>query len=268
MKSAVIFIFLLAATVVSCRENMEVSMPSSAEKAVIEGYVSSEQDSSYVKVSRTHPVYTPNVVPPVSDAFVRVNADTFFYAGNGTYKPRSPYKGHVGKPYLLRVNYGGKEYVSASLMAPLIKIGSEFKPVYHAREGFIKEGYSVSVNFSFAYPFQYTYFRAGFKNEVNTKGRDSIYDIMVMTAGKHFKYNEMQTMEIPLMRLQPNDTALLVFKSCDRSAFDYYNQISSNTLTATPFSNPPVNLPTNILGGAIGFFAAQEVRHFRIKITP
>jgi len=260
-----LFAFIIFAS--SCTEVIQVDIPASADRLVVEGYVSTEKDSSYVQLSKTVSYFSTSVNPFVNNAFVKVNNDTFFYTINGIYRPHAGYTGIVNTPYYLTVNYSGKTYSSLSILNPLIKIDSTFKFIYHEKELIAAAGYSVSFNFMFHDANQYTYFRDGF-NSPKSLWRDSLYSQLVTFDSKSTKYNELIPFDVPLLRLNANDTVLLMFRSCDLNAFNYYNALSDMSRGGSPFSNPPANLPTNITGGAVGLFAAQEVRHFRIRIAP
>jgi len=269
MKKILCFLFLVSIIFMSaCTEVVTVDVPQSSDKLVVEGYISTEPDSSYILLTKTISYYSTAKNPLVNDAFVKVNSDTFFNVGYGYYKPRSPYKGVPNVTYNLAIAYQGASYASVSTLQPLIKIDTLFTFIHHDKELIAPDGYSLSFNFMFNNENQYTYFRDGFKNDLLSHGKDSIYDQLVTFDSKNSHYGIFMPFDVPLLRLQPNDTALLLFKSCDINAFNYYNAISANAMRGSPFSSPPSNLPTNITGGALGFFAAQDVKHFRIRINP
>lgn len=251
----------------SCTEVITVDVPQASGKLVIEGYVSAEPNMSYVSISKTTSYFSNGIKPVVSNAFVMVNSDTFFADYAGHYKPHNSYQGVLGTTYNLTVIYDGVTYNATSTLNPLIQIDSTFQFIHHDAELIAPEGYSISFNFIFKDQYQYTYFRDGFKNNL-TNGKDSIYKQMVTFDSKNSKYGVWNPFDIPLLRLQPGDTALLMFMSCDQNLFNVYNQINTNSRSGSPFSNPPSNLPNNIRGGAIGIFAAYEKKSFRIKIAP
>lgn len=196
---------------------------------------------------------------------VVVNADTFVFNGRA-YEPRLPnYTGILNTTYNLKVIYDGVTYTSSSTLNPLIQIDSVFTFIHHDKELIAPEGYSISFNFIFKDSSQYTYFEDGFRYN----GKDSMYSQGGVTFdSKNSHYGVWQPFDIPLLRLQPGDTAVLYFSSCDPNFFNIYNQINTNSQSGTPFSNPPANLPNNIRGGALGIFATYDAKRFRIRITP
>jgi hypothetical protein len=66
--------------------------------------------------------------------------------------------------------------------------------------------------------------------------------------------------ELPFLRLQRNDYTYMIFRSVDKNMYDFINAYNSQTSGAPgPFQVPPANLPTNIEGGALGYFATYDV---------
>lgn len=269
MKIYHLILILFAATFFSsCTEVISVDLPQKSGQLVVEGYISTEPNMSFVSLSKTTSYFSNSKNPPVYNAFVMVNSDTFFITINGSYMPHiKNYKGVLNTTYNLTVICDGNTYTASSTLNPLIQIDSVFQFIYHDAELFAPAGYSVSFNFIFKDAYQYTYFRDGFNNTI-TNGKDSFYDQLVTFDSKNSKYGIWQPFDIPFLRLQPGDTALLYFNSCDQNLFNVYNQISTNKQSGSPFSNPPSNLPNNIRGGALGIFAAYEVKRFRIKVAP
>lgn len=262
-----ILVLLVATFFSSCTEVISVDLPQKSGQLVIEGYISTEPNMSYVSLSKTTSYFSNSTPPPVVNAFVMVNSDTFFMSGAGHYMPHNNYKGVLNTTYKLTVISEGNTYTASSTLNPLIVTDTAFTFIHHDAELIAKEGYSISFNFIFKDAYQYTYFRDGFKNSL-TNGKDSMYDQIVTFDSKNSHYGVWQPFDIPLLRLQPGDTALLYFNSCDENLFNVYNQINNNSRSGSPFSNPPSNLPNNIRGGALGIFAAYEVKRFRIKIAP
>ena len=263
-----ILVLLVATFFSSCTEVVSVDLPQKAGQLVVEGYISTEPNMSYVKLSKTTSYFSNNLNPIVSNAFVMVNTDTFYINVYGYYSPHiKNYTGALNTTYNLTVISEGNTYTASSTLNPLIQIDTAFTFIHHDAELIAKEGYSISFNFIFKDEYQYTYFRDGFNNTI-TNFKDSFYDQMVTFDSKNSHYGVWQPFDIPLLRLQPGDTALLYFNSCDQNLFNVYNQINTNNSSGSPFSNPPSNLPNNIRGGALGVFAAYEVKRFRIKIAP
>lgn len=251
----------------SCEEVIDVDLPEGSEKLVVEGYVRTETDSSYIKLTKTLSYFdNTSAIPNVTNAMVLVNSDTFFHVGNGYYKPNSPYTGIAGTMYNLTININGEQYQSSSMLNALGQIDSiisEFKP----KQGFIEEGYSVKFTGIDNRPrIKYTYFRFGFNGE-DSDGKDSMSTFRVLYDNSNTVLNEPYEFELPVLRLKENDTAILHFYSVDEQVYKFLTALN-NSSGGGPFSTPPANLPSNVRGkDVIGIFSAQDVMRFRHRIT-
>ncbi len=269
MKNRIVLIssLLLGLMFTSCDEVIDIDVPDNTEKIVVEGQITTEVDSSYVRLTKSLGYFdNTNATPLVTDAVVDVNGISFNHIGNGVYKASSGYVGTIGSIYNLKITHQGKTYTSSSTLEPMFEIDtvvSYFKPA----SGFIEEGYAVAyLAKDNRARTKYTYFRFGFTNTEDTEGKDSLFDVRILFDNRNSIINEPFVFELPFLRLQPNDTALLIFRSIDEPVNRYYQALSNRGNAGGPFSTPPANLPTNINGGALGLFAAYDVKRFRAAI--
>lgn len=270
MKKLIYFFSALAIlSLSSCEEVIDVDIPEEADKLAVEGYVVTETDSSYVRLTRTLPYFSGNDIPYVTDAVVEVNGVPFTHTADGVYKPASPYTGVTGNMYNLLVKTSdGKSYSASSFLDPMFQIDT-LMPVFKPEEGFIEEGYTVMFKSIDNRPkTKYTYFRFGFKNAEDTYLQDSIFGERILFDNKDFSQGEVFDFELPFLRLKDGDTALLVFRSCDKTMYDIIYSLNNRSNGGGPFSTPPSNLPTNINGGGVGVFAAYDVKRYRLRIQP
>jgi hypothetical protein len=265
MKRFIYTLGLLAVVLASsCTEVIDVDVPENTVKLVVEGAVTTETDSSYVRLTKSVGYFDNTQTPYVTNATVTVNGTVFTHKGSGIYKPAAPYAGVAGTYYNLAINYNGKQYTSGSMLEPMFQIDT-IVPVFRPAEGFIEEGYTVKyIGIDNRAPIKYTYVRFGFK------GLDSIQDFYedfrVLFDNANTKINEPFEFEVPFQRLQLGDTSLLIFRSIDEPVYRYF-QALSNRQGGGPFSTPPANLPTNIRGGdVLGYFAAYDVQRYRTFI--
>lgn len=270
MKNTIFILFSLLFGLIftSCEEVIDIDVPDNTEKIVIEGQVTTEMDSSFIRITKSVGYFNnTSTTPLVSDAVVDVNGIAFTHVGNGIYKPALGYIGVTNTIYNLTVTQAGKLYTSSSILDPMFQVDtivSYFKP----KNGFIDEGYGVAFKaFDNRTRTKYTYFRFGFRNTIDTQGKDSIFNFRVLFDNKNSVINQPYVFELPFLRLQPNDTAILIFRSIDESANRYYQALSDRGGAGGPFSTPPANLPTNIKGGALGLFAAYDVKRYIAPIV-
>lgn len=263
-----ILYFMLLLAVTSCEEVIDVDIPADENKVVVEGYVTTERDSSYVRLSRTLSFFdNTSPVPQVINAAVTVNNDTFYHVANGIYRPAAGYTGIAGTAYNLRVLADGKLYTSTAMLDPMYQVDT-LVTVFKAKEGFIDEGYTVKFIGRDDRPrVKYTYFRFGFKNELETQGKDSFEDFRVLFDNKNSVLNTPYEFELPFLRLKENDTVITIFRSVDENVYRYLLALGNRQGGGGPFSVPPANLPTNINGGGLGIFAAYDVKRFRYRIV-
>ncbi len=259
-----IFAFIAMVLASSCTEVIEVDVPENTVKLVVEGAVTTETDSSYIRLTKSVGYFDNNPTPFVTDAIVTVNGITFSHIGKGLYKPAASFVGITGTYYNLSITYNGKQYTSGTMLDPMFQIDTII-PVFRPAEGFLEEGYTVKyVGIDNRTPIKYTYVRFGFK------GYDSINDyyedFRVLFDNANSKLNEPYEFEVPFQRLRSKDTSLLIFRSIDESVYRYF-QALDNRQGGGPFSTPPANLPSNIRGGdVLGYFAAYEVKRYRTAI--
>lgn len=264
---SIVSVLLFGLMLTSCEEVIDVNVPDNTEKIVIEGQITTETDSSFVRVTKSVGYFNnTSATPLITDAVVDVNGITFTHVGDGIYKAPLGYVGTTGSIYNLKVKYQGATYTSSTTLEPMFEVDtvlSYFKPA----SGFIEEGYAVAyLAKDNRARTKYTYFRFGFRNTKDTEGKDSLFDVRILFDNRNSVMNEPFVFELPFLRLQPNDTALLIFRSIDEPVNRYYQALNNRGNTGGPFSTPPANLPTNISGGALGLFAAYDVKRYIVPI--
>ncbi len=264
-----LFLILIGLTLASCEQVIEVDVPENTVKFVIEGSVSTEMDSSYVRITKSVGYFNnTSSTPFVTNATTTVNGVAFTHIGDGIYKPASPYIGTVGTLYNLSVNVDGKTFTSSSFLEPMFDVDTVIT-YFKEASGFTEEGYAIKyIGIDNRTPVKYTYFRFGFNSKEESNGKDSIDGTRILFDNKSAVLNQPYEFELPFVRLQPNDTAILIFRSIDEAAYRYYYSLTNRT-GGGPFSTPPANLPTNIKGPeeALGLFAAYDVKRFKTPVV-
>jgi hypothetical protein len=263
-----LYILLTVILASSCEQKIEVDSPETVNTIVVEGVVSTETDSSYVRLTRTLSFFdNTSPIPEVVDAKVMVNDIEFIHTSGGVYKPASPYIGTTGTTYNLKIQHEGKEYTSSSTLHKGVPLDTAFA-VFKEAESFIEEGYSVRYRALDNRPrTQYTYFRFGFNNQNDTEGKDSIFGFRVLFDNADFPTDAPYYFELPFLRLKEGDTCIMVFRTVDENVFRFLSALGNRGGNSF-FGTPPANLPTNIRGGALGIFAAYDVMRYRVTINP
>lgn len=266
MKNIKNSIYALALVVLfsACEEKIDLDLSTEGQKPVVEGRVTTETDSSYIQLSFTAP-YNSNQAPPaITNATVEVTMDNeppvlFNHVGKGVYKPAAGYVGKKDHSYSIRVVINGKEYTAQSYLYPMHDVVDTLIQEFKPKQGFIDEGYAITywANYN-QQPKKYYWFKFG-KN-------DSLDENDILFDNENIIFNQPLPFELPFFRAQKGDSVMLVFRSVDVYVNNYLNALSIlNSETPGLFQAPPANPPTNIKGGALGFFyAADVVRRWRI----
>ncbi len=266
MKQVTIFLsVILVLAVQSCKEKIEMDVPEGEQKYVIESELTTETDSSFVKITKTAAYFSKDPYPVVDNANITVNGTPFLYVGNGVYKPAVPYVATINTIYNLNIDVDGKQFTSSSLLHPMFRIDS-FYQVFKPKEGFLQEGYSINyIGFDDRPKTKYTYFRLGYFDTLVM--RDSMQGFKILFSSEETPLNEPYSFELPFTRFQPGDECIMIFRSVDKAMNDFILAYENQTSGAPgPFQVPPANLPTNIKGGAIGYFATYDVIRKRYKV--
>lgn len=262
-------IYLLAVgfiLTVACKEKIELEIPGAAPLLVVEAEVTTETDSSYVKLHLSSDYFSAADYPVVSNALVSVNGIPFgFDPIKNLYKPANGYKGKTDSTYRLTINYNGKTYTSAAKLEPMFRVDSFFQ-TYKKAEGFLPAGYSISyVGFDQRPKIKYTYFVNGYFDTITQ--RDSFDRSKILFNSDQTPINKTYQFEIPFTRFNPGDEYLYIFRSIDKNMNDFIEAfINQSSGAPGPFQVPPANLPTNITGGALGYFATYDVVRGRYKV--
>jgi hypothetical protein len=253
----------------SCEQVVDVDLPANTVKLVVEGQITTEKDSSFVRLTKSLAFFdNTSSIPLVTNATVDVNGIPFVHDTLGIYRPAKNYVGTIGQVYNLKINHEGKEYTSSSLLEPMFQIDTII-PVFKEQESFLEEGYTVKyLGIDNRSPVKYTYVRFGFNNIPNSYGQDSLFDFRVLFDNRNSVLNAPFEFEIPFLRLEPGDTSLLIFRSVDDGVYRYLLALNNRSEGGGPFSTPPANLPSNIRGGdVLGIFAAYDIKRFRTRIV-
>ena len=265
----IISVFFALLFLSSCEEQIDIAIPSSDKKLVVEAEVTTEMDSSYVHLTLTADYYSTAPAPTINNANVSVNGVTFMPVGNGFYRPASPFVGQINTTYELTILHDGKTYKATSKLTPMFLVDSVV-PVYKPAEGFLDAGFTAVYYATDNRPQPaYTYYQFGKVAQIlKTNPADTFY--VDSLFGNRILFDNASTnrgsyaFELPFLRLDAGDTVIQIFRSVDKNMFDFIRAYNTQTSGAPgPFQAPPANLPTNISGGAMGYFTTYDVLRTR-----
>jgi hypothetical protein len=266
MKKIIISFLPLILLVGACKEIVEIDIKDANPILVVESEVSTETDSSYVKLSLSKNYYESGEMPVVSTAIVSINGVPFvFNPSLQLYKPSLGYVGKTDSVYQLNIRYDNKDYSAQSILHPMFRIDSFFQ-TFKAANGPLPEGYSISYSAFDSRPTpRYTAFNQGYFDTIVQRdsmvGNTIVFDNILTPVSQQYNF------EIPFVRLNSGDIYIAIFKSIDSKMRDFLEAYSSqNPNIPGPFQVPPANLPSNVTGGAVGYFSASDVKRWRYTV--
>ncbi len=260
------FVILAAslALLSACTEKVDVQLGDTEPKVVIEAYLATETDSSYVKLSRSINYFASGGSPAITDATVEItgngNTILFNHIADGLYKGPSGYMPDTAVTYTLKVLADGQEYTSVSTLYPMFYVDPQLQFEYRDASGFLDAGYAVTYWSSDSRPQEiHTQFKFG--------QNDTLFDQEIIFSNTDIVKNELRPFELPFYRPLSGDSVMLEFRSIDPQVAAYLVALANlNSGAPGPFQTPPANPPTNISGGAIGYFMATDVKRLGERI--
>jgi hypothetical protein len=266
MKNLFIYFGLTLFILTSCKEKIEVEMENAEPLLVVEAEVTTETDSSYVRLTLSANYYSSEPNPIVKTASVSINNIPFtFVPASNIYKAPAGFIGKTDTIYNLLVSYNGKEYKSQAKLEPMFQVDSFFQ-TWKEAQGFLPAGYSLSyAAFDAREPIKYTYYQQFLYD--STSKSDTSDGNLIFFDNSLTPINQAYNFEIPFLRLNSGAEYVAVFRSVDKNMYEFLNAFGNqNPDIPGPFQVPPANLPTNITGGAVGYFATYDVKRWRYKV--
>jgi hypothetical protein len=262
-------LFSLMATVLilsSCKEKIDVQVQDRDPILVVEAEVTTELDSSYVKLSLSTNYFVAGNPPKVTNAVVNVNGVPFTYnPSQDLYRPSIGYVGKTDSVYSLSVNYDNKIYTASTKIERMFRVDSFFQ-TWKEAEGFLPAGYAVSYSAFDDRPLtKYTYYVNGYFDTIVQ--RDSFDGNKILFDNSITPINAQFNFEIPFARFNSGDEYIAIFRSIDKKMNAFITAFNNQSPGIPgPFQVPPANLPTNIVGGAVGYFAGYDVQRWRYRV--
>ena len=247
----------------SCQKVIHVDLNTANPQIVIEGYVTDQPNIDTVIISKTGSYFIPGNYPKINGATIVVTdnqgtTDTFVQVDSGKYAA-THFTGIPGRTYTMHAFVAGKEYDAVSTMPMPVAIDSVTSNLvgnapdtnYHVHCVFLDPAGITNY-----YMLQAT---------VNHVIQDSA-DNFTLDADKYTN-GLPQNVRLRIPNPVTNDSVTVFLLSIDYNTYDYFSVIKSITSAGNPISTAvPQNPPTNILGGAQGYFSAYSVRSASIVI--
>ncbi len=255
MKKFSLFALSITA-LVSCTKEVDVKLDNAEAQVVIEGQVTNVSFAE-VKLSKSVPFSNSNHFPAISGAVVNItdNEGTKYELTEttpGTYSNAS-LTGVPGRTYQLHIVAEGKTYAASSamplpvtldsLVAEKLFMGTEY--IY-----IVKPVYTDPPQLGNCYRFIET---------INNKRYPHTWtwDDKMLNDG---------VSSIPLVQrdstIAVNDVVEVEMQCIDKNVFRYFEALSDMKHNATTPANPP----SNISGGALGYFSAHTSQKKKVVV--
>lgn len=257
---------LIAFTISSCTKIIDFDLDDSDPVVVIEAMITDRPEPQIVKLSMSGPYYGKNTTPPLSGAEVTINdsleTHVLTETEPGIYKTSVNFVGKDRRTYRLKVKHDGVEYTAEAYMHPKVPFDT------------IRIDWAKSFITGERDTAEYAILFSG--QEPSTKGNiymwhysinrvletDTLRNVFVQNDdfvnGTYFF--DFPFYEFPKRKVKVGDTVLVEMFSISEEYETFHNAVLIETdFRGFLFDGPPANVPTNIKGGALGFFGAAGV---------
>jgi hypothetical protein len=261
---------MLALTVIifnSCQRVINLDLNTASPQVVIFGYVTDQPGIDTVKITKSGSYFNPGTYPTVTNATVIISdnaspvKDTLIQVDSGVYAVPPNFTGITGHTYTMRALVGGKEYDAVSSMPAAVNMDSI--SIYSIGTTTDSNGYAVNdTNFHVRC---YFHDPAGIGNYyrlqaiVNGVIMDSLDEITVESD----QFADGTQLNVRLRGIEPIQGSIVTVQlmSIDAGTYNFYTVLRSVASAGNPVSTAvPQNPPTNIIGGALGYFSAYPIR--------
>ncbi len=271
MKTQYLIILALFVAFAGCTEKMDIDLNTTNERLVIEGNITSDDTTQYIKLTHSTGFYYADQPPAVQNAVVTVNDGSrdivFNEVSPGLYASPGKMKGDTLKSYTLDIRLekdinGSSNYTAQSAMPSVISEGY-IEIEYH--DDWLDGIWEVQL-FAQDPPTENFYlFRSLQNGEMVT---DSINEWIIsedrfynggFTNGVGVAYfNRKEGQE-----LKKGDTVTVIMSGITEDYYYFIKEVKEEAFGQNPmFSGPPANVSSNINNGGIGFFAAYSNVYF------
>jgi hypothetical protein len=286
-KINILFAIILAISISSCEDKIDLDLETGKSQLVIDAFVNSDSALQTIRISKSAAYFTNVQTPGVSNASVKIEGpDGIIYdfihqsAGNYIYDPSLQGKiDSIGFNYRLLVDYEGQSYLGQSILNPVPTIDSmsfEYDDDPGLEEGLYAQFWAT--DFEGRKDF---YWIKGYKNgrDVDTtnyaqynlsqdaafsgEGADGFVFILPIRFG-------INNSEEPF---EPGDISSVELFSINEDVWNYLIQVSTQANNGGLFATPTANIKSNITdiagniqNDALGVFSMSAISRNSIII--
>ena len=278
MKKTGLYIFLITLGVqlfTACTERMQIDLPESAKKLVVEAYLFPGDSASWVRLTESANYFSNQPPKAVTHASVKLddgqgsvwefnNLDT----DSSIYSlPAQTFEPETSKVYHLdiRMNQplGGHTHFESTTMLPPLRIHADSIAIDYAPdiEKWMVRLYALD-------PLGKDFYL--FNSRVNGHCITDSVQRKVVRSDVYFDGRYLPGAIVQVLNkdeLKIGDQYELIISEISEAYYHYLSDLQAETETKNPiFSGPPANVQGNITEGALGFFTAFSSTSMRVVL--
>lgn len=287
MKRSLIFLFVLpiALLLVSCEKEVKFDLGASAEKVVIEGTIETDLPP-YVFLSKSIGFFSKINLNTLSNAYLHdakitvsdgtqsfllreyqvINAGIsfYFYSVDSADLAALAFRGTIGKTYSLKVEYDGKVYESVTNIPQPKALDSlwakpppaEEMPKDHPNSMLLFARYTDPDTLGNRVRYFTKRNQGRFLPPYYSVNDDAIINGSRIDIQLNAGFDRMDTIDQQTLGyFYKGDTVVVKWSAIDKGVFDFWRTLEfSYGATGNPFASP-VEVTSNISGGALGVWA-------------
>lgn len=234
-----------------------MELKDAAPNVVIESVITNGEGPFWVRLTNSQSYFDQSEPDAVNEAVVILSSGTnrekLFKKGPGLYVTANT-QGIPGNEYQLQVITGGEVYQASAMLPAPVKIDT----VYYRESIFSSDSLNVFVEFTDPPNFDNYYRLRLFRNKRYVPDdyymmSDAFYDGQRLWAP--FYYRDFS----------PGDTLRVELYNMEHSAWRYLKALGE-TVQQNVNSQAPGNPPTNLSGGALGYFGVWSVTTYETVV--
>jgi hypothetical protein len=261
MRRNLFVILAISLSAISCTEKINLKLDESAQRIVVEGFITNETKTHSVKLTKSTGYFSNEPAPRVTGAIVSINDGAIIYnlheKSPGIYLTDSNVTGIIGNTYTLVIKYDGETYSASSYLKYVPAVDSIFCKKMDLPFGMLSDSYEVDLWAQEPQPAGDYYMWTVYKNHIldtDTLKKVSFSDDSFING------NYAAGVQVQQVKVVPGDTVTLAMYSISKAYYDFLTGALTETGGGgSPFDGPPANIKGNISNGALGFFLATAV---------
>ncbi len=266
MKKQLSIATVLLFTLAACEKEIDLNLENKSGQLIIEGNISDQVEPHLVRITRSVSFTQANQYPAVSNALVTLSdnaglVDTLKYLSDGNYRTNKLKAGVSGRTYTLQVFVEGKTYTAQSELPERVPLtGLRLVPMTFLGNT------SYDVLPEYIDPPTLGNFYAFIVKASSQKGM--VFETETDNFGNGVA--NQRDVEIPSDEDNPvkaGDIVNVEMRSIDKNIYTYFTAVDQLIGDGPNGGISPANPPSNINGGALGYFSAHtsQVRSITIK---